>query len=95
MSATQAKMIEMSIILLCVLSLVAIFQPFSKMLFSIGCVTVIIGGLAFNLVPHCRAGVTGKELMKVVYIVLIVLGIAGALGILTANLYIYYLGTLR
>ena len=95
MTATQAKWVERSIIGLCVLSVLFIFQPFSITLFSIGCVTVVIGALAFNLVPFCREGVPARSLLKVALIVLVILGIAALLGIGTAFLYVEYLETLR
>lgn len=95
MTASQAKLVERCVIGLCVLSILAIFQPFSLTLFSIGCVTVVIGALAFNLVPFCREGVPAKKLVRVSMIVLIILGVAAALGIGTAFLYVGYLETLR
>ena len=95
MTAAQAKLIERLIIGLCVLSIVAIFQPFSLALFSVGCVTVVIGALAFNLVPLCREGVPMRALLKATMIVLIILGVAAALGVGTAFLYVEYLETLR
>ncbi len=95
MTATQAKWVERCIIGLCVLSILFIFQPFSIHLFSIGCVTVVIGALAFNLVPLCREGVPARALMKAVIIVLVVLGAAALLGIGTAFLYVEYLESLR
>ena len=95
MTAFQAKLLERSIIGLCVLSILAIFQPFSIQLFSIGCVTVVIGALAFNLIPFCREGVPGRMLLRVVMIVLIVLTVAAALGIGAAYLYVGYIETLR
>ena len=95
MTAAQAKLFERLIIGLCVLSILAIFQPFSLTLFSIGCVTVVIGALAFNLIPFCREGVPAKKLVKVFAIVLVVLGAAAALGIGTAFAYVAYLETLR
>ncbi len=95
MSATQAKIVEYSIIGLCLASIIAIFQPFSVTLFSIGCVTVVVGGLAFNLIPFCRPGVPARQLYKVVGIVLVILTVAALLGIGTANLYVYYLESLR
>lgn len=95
MTAAQAKLIERCIIALCVLSIVFIFQPFSLSLFSIGCVTVVVGALAFNLVPLCREGVPFSALRKAVIIVLIILGVAAALGVGTAFLYVGYLETLR
>ena len=95
MTAAQAKLIERLIIGLCVLSIVAIFQPFSLALFSVGCVTVVIGALAFNLVPLCREGVPMRALLKATMIVLIILGVAAVLGVGTAFLYVEYLETLR
>jgi hypothetical protein len=95
MTASQAKLVERLIIGLCVLSVLAIFQPFSLTLFSIGCVTVVIGALVFNLVPFCREGVPARKLVNVALIVLIVLAVAAALGIGTAFLYVGYLETLR
>lgn len=95
MTASQAKLIERLIIGLCVASMIAIFQPFSLTLFSIGCVTVIIGALAFNLVPLCREGVSYRTLGKVSLIILVILVIAAALGVGTAFLYVGYLESLR
>ena len=95
MTATQAKLIERFIIGLCVLSIVAIFQPFSMLLFSIGSVTVVVGALAFNLVPLCREGVPMRALVKAVIIVLFILAVAAGLGVGTAFLYVEYLSTLR
>ena len=95
MTASQAKWVERSIIALCVLSILAIFQPFSLTLFSIGCVTVVIGALAFNLVPLCREGVPARALVKASIIILVILLVAAALGVGTAFLYVEYLETLR
>ncbi|MDJ0628734.1 MAG: hypothetical protein QNJ44_10780 [Rhodobacter sp.] len=95
MTATQAKWVERIIIGLCVASILFIFQPFSIQLFSIGCVTVVIGALAFNLVPLCREGVPVRSLVRVSIIILIILGVAAALGVGTAFMYVAYLETLR
>lgn len=94
MTANQAKAIEWGIIALCLGSLIAIFQPWSLSVFSVGCVTVIIGGLAFNLIPFCRAGVQPRTLFKVVGIVVVILGIAALLGMGTALLYVQYIASL-
>jgi len=91
MTAFQAKLLERLIIGLCLGSIIAIFQPYSIRLFSIGCVTVIIGALAFNLVPFCREGVSWNAFLKVILIVLVILVIAAALGIGTAYFYVKYL----
>jgi hypothetical protein len=95
MTATMAKWLERSIIGLCVLSIMAIFQPFSIKLFSIGCVTVVIGALAFNLVPLCREGVPAKAIYKAIGIILVVLLVAAMLGIGTALMYVKYLASIR
>ncbi len=91
MNALQAKWVERSIVALCAIALALIFQPYSIQLFSIGCVLVILGGLLFNLVPFCEAGVPAKKLLKVLMIVFTVLGVAAILGIGTAFLYVKYL----
>lgn len=95
MTATQARWIERSIIGLCILSILFIFQPFSIHLFSVGCVTVVIGALAFNLVPMCREGVSLKALGKVSLIILAILGVAILLGVGASLAYVEYLETLR
>lgn len=95
MTLGQARFIEYAIITLAVVAVLMIFQPFSLTLFSIGCIGVVVAGLAFNLIPFCRPGVPMRALLRVVVIVLVILGIAALLGIATANLYVWYLGTLR
>lgn len=95
MTATQAKWLERFIITLCVVSILMIFQPFSMQLFTYGCIMVVVGALLFNLVPFCRPGVTGKEIRKVIMIILIVLFSAALLGIGTAFMYVKYLASLR
>ncbi len=95
MTAIQAKLLERLIIGLCVLSVIFIFQPFSITLFSIGCVSVIVGALAFNLVPLCREGMEWRSIIRVSLIIVIILAVAAALGVGTAFLYVDYLETLR
>lgn len=95
MTRGQAKAVEYAIIGLAAAAILMIFQPFSLTLFSWGCALVVIAGLSFNLVPFCRAGVPAGFLLKVVAIILVILLIAALLGILTANLYVWYLGSLR
>ena len=95
MTQGQARFIEYAIITLAVVAVLMIFQPFSLTLFSFGCVGVVVAGLAFNLIPFCRPGVPMRTLLRVIVIVLVILGIAALLGIGTANLYVWYLGTLR
>jgi hypothetical protein len=95
MSAGQARGFEYGIIGLCVLALLMIFQPFALWLFTIGAALVVVGGLAFNLIPFCREGVPLSKLLKVALIVVIVLAVVVLLGLATSYLYVWYLQTLR
>jgi hypothetical protein len=88
LSARQAKTVEYAIIGLCCLALIMIFQPFSIALFTAGCILVVIGGLAFNLVPLCRPGVRARSLVKATGIILLILVIVALLGIGSAQVYV-------
>ncbi len=92
MTASQAKLVEYSIIGLCIIALLMIFQPFTLTFYSIGAGLVVLGGLAFNLIPFCREGVPFSKLGKVILIVVAILGVAVILGISTGYLYVWYLG---
>ena len=92
MTASQAKLVEYGIIGLCVIALLMIFQPFTIFFYSIGAGLVVLGGLAFNLIPFAREGVPLSKLGKVGLIVLAILGAAVILGIGTGYLYVWYLG---
>jgi hypothetical protein len=91
MTAVQARIVEYAIIALCVVAMVMIFQPFSLTLYGIGAGLVVLGGLSFNLIPHCRAGVPAMWLLKVVLIVLTILVVAFLLAVGTTLLYSMYL----
>ena len=91
MSAATARTVEYAIIALCVISLVMIFQPFSLTLYGIGAGLVVLGGLAFNLIPHCRPGVPLRWLVTVALIVLAILVVAFLLAVGTSYLYAWYL----
>jgi hypothetical protein len=91
MSAATARTIEYAIIGLCVLSLIMIFQPFSLTLYGIGAGLVVLGGLAFNLIPHCRPGVPLRWLVTVALIVLALLVVVFILAVGTSYLYAWYL----
>ncbi|MFO1351175.1 MAG: hypothetical protein U1F68_11095 [Gammaproteobacteria bacterium] len=91
MSAATAKTIEFSIIALCVLALVMVFQPFSLRLYSIGAGLVVLGGLAFNLVPQCVPGKPLAGVIRAGIVVIVVLLIVAALAIGSAYLYGAYL----
>ena len=91
MTAAQARRVEYGIIGLCIAALVMIFQPFSLTLFGIGAALVVVGGLAFNLVPLCRPGVPAAGLLKAAGIVLLILLVVAGIAIAAAYLYGVYL----
>lgn len=95
MSAATARTIEYAIIALCLLSLIMIFQPFSLTLYGIGAGLVVLGGLAFNLIPHARPGVPLRWLVTVALIVLAILVAAFLLAVGTSYLYAWYLEASR
>lgn len=95
MSEAQARTAEGLIIALCLLALFAIFQPFSLSLFSIGCGLVVLGGLAFNLVPFCQPGRPARDLWRAAGIILVVFVVVLALALGSAWLYGFYLQSLR
>jgi hypothetical protein len=90
MTATQAHALEGSIIGLCVVALLLVFQPFSLALYGVGAGLVILGGLAFNLVPLCRPGVPSRSVVIAAVVILIVLVIVIGLAIGSAWLYGVY-----
>jgi hypothetical protein len=91
MSRKTAARIEFGIIGLCLLALVMIFQPFSKLAFTAGCILVVVGGLAFNLVPMCTAGRTLRSLLGSALVVLGVFVVVLLLALGSAFLYGIYL----
>ena len=93
MSRQRARTIEFSIIGLCILALIFVFQPLSITLYGIGAVSVIIGGLAFNLVPLCRPGMPLRGLVKAGLIVLTILVVVILLALGATELYKIYLAS--
>jgi len=95
MSAATARSIEYAIIGVCVVALVMVFQPFSLLLYGIGAGLVVVGGLLFNLIPHCRPGVPLRWLATVVLIVLALLVVVFLLAVGSTYLYAIYLEASR
>ena len=91
MSAITARTIEWTIITLCLASLVFVFQPASPTLHAIGMVLVVVGALAFNLVPLCRPGRPVKGLVKITAVIAVILAVAIGIAMGTAILYGDYL----
>jgi hypothetical protein len=63
MTPAAARKVEYTIIGLGVLALLMIFQPFNIMLFTIGCILVVVAGLINNLLPLARPGVPGRAVV--------------------------------
>ncbi|HET7715296.1 MAG TPA: hypothetical protein VFK86_06685 [Bauldia sp.] len=90
MSARTAAAIEFTIIGFCIIALVLIFQPFSLLLYSIGCGLVVLGALAFNLVPLAAPGVPLRSVVMAGVVVIVLLFVIVGLAILSAWLYGVY-----
>ena len=87
MSAATARTIEWSIIVLCLASLVFVFQPVSPTLHALGMVLVVVGALAFNLVPLCRPGRPAMALVRITAVIAVILVVAIGIAMGTATLY--------
>ena len=95
MSAATARGIEYAIIGLCIAALVMVFQPFSLALYGVGAGLVVLGGLLFNLIPHCRAGMPLRWLGTVALIVFTLLVVVFLLALGSTYLYALYLEASR
>ena len=91
MSPGQAKAIEIAIVILSVLSLVLLFQPFSLELYSVGAGLVVLAGLAFNLVPLCAPGRSFRSLVKAAVVIAVIFIVVTLLALGSALLYSWYL----
>ena len=87
MSTATARTIEWSIIALCLASLIFVFQPVSPALHALGMVLVVVGALAFNLVPLCRPGRPLMGLVRITAIIAVILVVAIGIAMGTATLY--------
>jgi hypothetical protein len=87
MSAATANRVEGAIILLCAASLVFIFQPFSKLLSGVGMGLVVLGGLAFNLVPLCEPGRPARDLWRAAATIAVIFAVVLTLALGSAWLY--------
>jgi hypothetical protein len=87
MSPRTAVRLEYAIIGLGILALALIFQPFSLFLFGTGCALVVLAGLANNLLPLCRPGVSLRSVVTVGLIIAMIFCIALLVSIAAAHLY--------
>lgn len=81
MSARTGRIVTVGIIGLCLLALLFIFQPLVPELFTAGCIMVVVGGLAFNMVPYANPQNTVRRMLKVGLIVIVILVVAVAIAI--------------
>ncbi|MEQ8966752.1 MAG: hypothetical protein RID91_13065 [Azospirillaceae bacterium] len=95
MSKRTANAIEFGIIAFCLASLAFIVQPFSQDLFTVGAAAVVLGALAFNLIPFAKPGAPLKGVIKAAIIIAIILVVAVALALLVSWLYTLYLQASR
>jgi hypothetical protein len=95
MTARQAATLEATIIGLCIVAMVLVFQPFSLALYGVGAGLVVLGALIFNLVPLARRGVPGRSVVKAGLVVLIAFLVIIGLAIGSAYLYGIYLESLK
>jgi hypothetical protein len=87
MSPATAALFEHAIIGLGVLALLMIFQPFSLLLFGVGCALVVVAGLLNNLLPLCAPGVPAATLGKVALLIAVIFLIVAGIAIASAYLY--------
>lgn len=95
MSATTARRLEYAIIGLGLLALALIFQPFSLLLFGIGCGLVVLAGFANNLLPMCEPGRPLGAVVRTAAVVLALFVVVTLLAIGSAYLYGIYLAANR
>ncbi len=81
MSPRTARLVVSSVIAICLLALLFIFQPFVKELYTAGCIMVVIGGLTFNVVPFANTQNSFGRVLKVLAIVLAILVVAVGIAI--------------
>jgi hypothetical protein len=87
MGPGAALRLEFAIIGLGVVALVMIFQPFSLLLFGIGCGLVVLAGLANNLLPLAQPGVRARSVVFAALVVALIFCCVLLLSIAAAHLY--------
>jgi hypothetical protein len=87
MSPAAARKLEYMIIGLGVLALLMIFQPFDIRLFAIGCILVVVAGLANNLLPLAQPGVPARSVVTAAMVIAMIFCIVLLVAIFAAHLY--------
>jgi len=81
MTPRTAAIVTWSVVGVCLLALLMIFQPFAIDLFSAGCIMVVVGGLIFNVIPFANTQNPLSRIFRVAAIVLAILVAAVAIAI--------------
>lgn len=87
LTGQSALRLEFSIIGLGILALVMIFQPFSLMVFSLGCGLVVLAALANNLLPLAEVGTPVRMIVFAAAVVGLIFCTALLVAIAAAHLY--------
>lgn len=87
MSVQAALRLEFAVIGLGVLALLMIFQPFSLVIFSIGCGLVVLAALANNLLPLAEPGTPMRMIVFAATVVALIFCTALIVAIIAAYLY--------
>jgi len=87
MTARQARRIEFGVIGLGVLALIMIFQPFSLVVFSVGCGLVVLAALVNNVLPFAQPGLPLRGVLFAGAVVALVFCLALLISIAAAALY--------
>ncbi|WP_422050819.1 hypothetical protein [Shimia sp.] len=91
LSKTAAARSRGLILAMSIGSLIAVFQPFSHVLFQVGCLTAFFSAILFNLMPFINAGQPLKSLRQPAVTILIVFLCLVGFAILSAWGYVLYL----
>jgi hypothetical protein len=87
MTPAAARRLEFTIIGLGVLALLMIFQPFNIVLFTVGCILVVLAGLINNLLPLAQPGVPKRSVVTAAMVVAMIFCIVLLVAIVAAHLY--------
>ena len=91
LTQSKAKQLRGIILGLSIGSLVAVFQPFSHVLFQIGVFTAFLSAILFNMMPFISAGQSTKSLRSPAVTILVVFLCLVGFAILSAWGYVLYL----
>ena len=87
MTRAGARRLEYAIIALGIVALLLIFQPFSPVLYGVGCGLVVLAGLVNNLLPLCQPGTSMRSVLNAALVIMLVFCVVMLLSIAAAHLY--------